>query len=66
MHADLDLLQTVIQHRFRNPELLRRALTHSSHAYETFLADSPADHSLVKFIRDRIDLGRIEGLRLTA
>jgi hypothetical protein len=31
-----------------------------------FLADSPADHPLAKFIRQRIDLGRTEGLRLAA
>lgn len=60
MHADLDLLQTVIQHRFRNPELLRRALTHSSHAYETFLADSPAadarglDNEQLEFLGDSV------------
>ena len=36
------------------------------HSLPLFLADSPADHPLVKFIRQRIDLGRTEGLRLAA
>lgn len=36
------------------------------HALPVFLADSPQDDILVKFIRDRIDLTRAEGLRLVA
>ena len=36
------------------------------HSLPAFLADSPADHPLAKFIRQRIDLGRTEGLRLAA
>ncbi len=34
------------------------------HALPEFLAGSPSDHALVKFLRDRIDLNRYEGLRL--
>jgi len=34
------------------------------HALPEFLAGSAADHALVKFLRDRIDLNRYEGLRL--
>ena len=34
------------------------------HALPEFLAGSAADHPLVKFLRDRIDLNRYEGLRL--
>ena len=36
------------------------------HSLPLFLADSPVDHPLAKFIRQRIDLGRTEGLRLAA
>jgi len=36
------------------------------HSLPLFLADSPADHSLAKFIRARLDLSRSEGLRLAA
>lgn len=34
MNSDLQDLETVLGHRFRRPELLERALTHSSHAHE--------------------------------
>ncbi len=34
MHADLGSLENAIGHRFADREILRRALTHSSHAYE--------------------------------
>ena len=36
------------------------------HSLPVFLADSPDDHILVKFIRDRIDLSRHEGAFLVA
>lgn len=36
------------------------------HSLPLFLADSPAAHPLAKFIRQRLDLGRTEGLRLAA
>ena len=36
------------------------------HSLPLFLADSPADHPLAKFIRSRLDLTRAEGLRLAA
>jgi len=36
------------------------------HSLPLFLADCPNDHILVKFIRQRIDLSRIEGVRLAA
>jgi len=36
------------------------------HSLPVFLADSPREHTLVKFIRDRIDLSRHEGVLLLA
>ena len=36
------------------------------HSLPQFLTDSPLDHALAQFIRDRIDLDRAEGLRLVA
>jgi len=36
------------------------------HSLPVFLADSPQEHTLVKFIRDRIDLSRHEGVLLLA
>lgn len=36
------------------------------HSLPLFLADSPADHALAKFIRQRIDLDRTEGMLLVA
>lgn len=36
------------------------------HRLPSFLADSPPDHPLVQFIRERLDLDRAEGLRLVA
>ncbi|MDA0842204.1 MAG: IS4 family transposase, partial [Planctomycetota bacterium] len=36
------------------------------HSLPLFLADSPDEHILVKFIRDRIDLSRHEGACLAA
>ena len=36
------------------------------HSLPDFLADSPQDHALVLFIRQRLDLDRTEGLRLAA
>jgi len=36
------------------------------HSLPVFLADSPADHALTKFIRDRLDLSRHEGAFLAA
>jgi hypothetical protein len=56
-------LRTIRPHILPSEFVVAVALRHS---LPLFLADSPADHSLVKFIRDRIDLGRTEGLRLTA
>ena len=36
------------------------------HSLPLFLADSPDNHPLAQFIRDRLDLDRTEGLRLAA
>lgn len=36
------------------------------HSLPLFLADSPQDHTLAKFIRERIDLSRQEGIQLAA
>jgi hypothetical protein len=36
------------------------------HSLPIFLADSPEEHILAKFIRDRIDLERHEGVLLLA
>jgi ribonuclease-3 len=48
----LDQLQDVIGYRFRNPELLREALTHSSYAQET--SGSSRDNEQFEFLGDAV------------
>ena len=55
MRADLDALEAAIGHRFADREILRRALTHSSHVHEQTLAGGqPAsrDNEQLEFLGD--------------
>lgn len=56
MRPDLSGLEKVIGYRFRNRELLERALTHSSHVHETSFADGSqmADNEQLEFLGDAI------------
>ncbi len=57
MHADLGSLEEAIGYRFADREILRRALTHSSHAYERSLVDSceaPAHNEQFEFLGDSV------------
>lgn len=56
MRPDLSVLETAIGHRFRNRELLQRALTHSSHVHERSAAESTqlADNEQLEFLGDAI------------
>jgi len=56
MRAELALLEEKLNHRFSRPELLRRALTHSSAANETHLGPSSPDkdNEQLEFLGDSI------------
>jgi ribonuclease III len=56
MRAELATLEERINHRFSDPELLRRALTHSSLANETRTAsgDPVADNEQLEFLGDSV------------
>ena len=56
MRPDLEFLETAMGHKFRNREILERALTHSSHVHERGLgADAPpADNEQLEFLGDSI------------
>jgi len=56
MSAELETLETRIDHRFSDPELLRRALTHSSLANEIRAASghTPGDNEQFEFLGDSI------------
>ena len=55
MQAELASLETRIGYRFTHPELLRRALTHSSLANETRTRNSPlSDNEQFEFLGDSI------------
>jgi ribonuclease-3 len=55
MRAELASLESRINHRFTNPELLRRALTHSSLANESHPgADPRNDNEQLEFLGDSI------------
>jgi len=56
MRAELALLETRIQYQFRNAELLRRALTHSSYANEvrTPLGTPCEDNEQLEFLGDSV------------
>ncbi len=53
MPADLDALEQAIGHRFRDRNLLIRALTHTSHAYETNQLPT-GDNERLEFLGDSI------------
>jgi len=56
MHAELATLEVRVNYRFRNAELLHRALTHSSFANENRSAggESHADNEQLEFLGDAI------------
>lgn len=55
MRAELASLEVKLNHRFVNPELLRRALTHSSLANESYPgADPKNDNEQLEFLGDSI------------
>ena len=56
MRAELASLEVKIGYRFSNPELLRRALTHSSHAHEahTGPASPLNDNEQLEFLGDSV------------
>ena len=51
--TDLEALQSALGHRFQRPELLERALTHSSHAHES-AAEGGVDNEQLEFLGDAI------------
>lgn len=56
MSVERKLLETALGYEFRHPELLRRALTHKSHAHEKPAAgsDFPEDNEQLEFLGDSI------------
>jgi len=57
MKADLSELQAALGHTFRRPEMLERALTHSSHAHEEAKAEGAAekfDNEQFEFLGDAV------------
>jgi ribonuclease-3 len=57
MRADLDALETAAGYRFADRELLRRALTHSSHVHEQALVDGQGaarDNEQLEFLGDSV------------
>ena len=56
MRAEPALLELKLKHRFTNPELLRRALTHSSLACETRSGGGPpvSDNEQLEFLGDSV------------
>lgn len=53
MHADVAALEEAVGHRFRNRNLLIRALTHTSHAYEANQTPD-GDNERLEFLGDSI------------
>ncbi len=53
MHADLEALEASIEYRFHNRDLLVRALTHTSHAYEKN-QQPDGDNEQLEFLGDSI------------
>lgn len=49
----LDRLEKTLGHEFRDRRLLKKALTHSSHAYESHL-ESPDDNEQLEFLGDSV------------
>src|ERR1035441_3154361 len=57
MRADLDALEVAAGHRFTDREILRRALTHSSHVHEQALAEgqpTSRDNEQLEFLGDSV------------
>ena len=55
MNPEFEALETVLDYRFRNRELLRRALTHRSSAHEKSAAEAPAlDNEQLEFLGDSV------------
>ena len=57
MRADLDALEAAIGHPFADREILRRALTHSSHVHEQNAANAPSasrDNEQLEFLGDAV------------
>ena len=57
MRADLDALEVAAGHSFADREILRRALTHSSHVHEQALAGGLAtarDNEQLEFLGDSV------------
>jgi ribonuclease-3 len=57
MGADLDALEAAAGHRFADRDILRRALTHSSHVHEQALAAAEAiarDNEQLEFLGDSV------------
>ena len=54
-NEEITVLEERIGHRFRDRELLERALTHSSHAHERESGSSPrADNEQLEFLGDAV------------
>ena len=60
MRAALESLESRIDYRFSDPELLRRALTHSSAANEAHggTGSPQDDNEQLEFLGDSIQIGR--------
>jgi ribonuclease III len=57
MHGDLEELQSAVGRRFRDQDMLHRALTHSSHVHERMLADRDStlrDNEQLEFLGDSV------------
>jgi ribonuclease-3 len=54
MRAELALLETAVDYRFATPELLRRAMTHSSAAHEAQAGCDDEDNERLEFLGDSI------------
>jgi ribonuclease-3 len=60
MNSDLAALQAALGHTFKRPEMLERALTHSSHAHEESKAGGPdataekLDNEQFEFLGDAV------------
>jgi len=65
MGAHLEELEGVLGHRFKNRELLERALTHKSRVYEKNSENGAADNEQLEFLGDSI-LGFIVSEALVA
>ncbi len=54
MSEHLEVLEAVLEHPFKNRELLQRALTHKSRVYEKSIEDPAADNEQFEFLGDAI------------